>query len=119
MNLKIYTKFKIYFYYLFSYNLRNFYKFLVKNQKISKSQVFQDLFVIYFSKLKYNGYFIEIGGGNGVDLSNTYLLEKKYKWKGIICEPDRKNQSLIKKTRKIYLEKRPLDTNCNKKKNIF
>ena len=119
MNLKIKTKFKIYFYYLFSYNFKNFYRFLVKNHKISKSQVFQDLFVIYYSKFKYKGYFIEIGGGNGVDLSNTYLLEKKYKWKGIICEPDRKNQSLIKKKRETYLEKKPLDINCNKKKVFF
>ena len=109
MNLKIYTIVKIYFLYLFSTEHREFYKFLLKNMNSSKSQVFQDLFVLYFLKKKSNGFFIEIGGGNGVDLSNTYLLEKKYSWNGIICEPNKKNQILIKKYRKNYLEKKPLD----------
>lgn len=36
---------------------------------------------------KENGYFIEIGANNGVDQSNTYLLELKKKWRGILVEP--------------------------------
>jgi len=119
MNLKIYTKLKIYFFYLFSFKYREFYKFVILNQKFSKSQVFQDLFAIYFSKFKKNGYFIEIGAGNGIDLSNTFLLEKKYKWKGIICEPNRKNQPFIKRIRKVYLEKKPLAKEGQKKKIFF
>ena len=115
MNLKIYTIVKIYFLYLFSTKHREFYKFLLKNLNYSKSQVFQDLFVLYFLKKKSNGFFIEIGGGNGVDLSNTYLLEKKYGWSGIICEPNKKNQILIKKYRKNYLEKKPLDNRSSKR----
>lgn len=118
MNLKIYTKLKIYFFYVFSLKYRDFYKFVIFNQKFSKSQVFQDLFAIYFSKFKKKGYFIEIGAGNGFDLSNTYLLEKKYKWKGIICEPNRRNQALIKRIRKVYLEKKPL-TKVGQKKIVF
>lgn len=30
-----------------------------------------------------NGYYIEIGAGNYKNQSNTYLLEKKYGWKGV------------------------------------
>ena len=37
--------------------------------------------------VKDNGYFIEIGANNGVDQSNTYLLELKKNWKGILVEP--------------------------------
>lgn len=53
---------------------------------MSYSQLAQDLTVINFFK-KFNGYFIEIGAIDGIELSNTYLLEKKYNWKGICVEP--------------------------------
>jgi FkbM family methyltransferase len=51
------------------------------------SQLGQDLEVIKFYKSKRNGYFIEIGASDGIELSNTYLLEKEYDWKGICVEP--------------------------------
>ena len=53
----------------------------------SYSQLGQDLEVIKFYNNKENGFFIEIGASDGIELSNTYLLEKQYKWKGICCEP--------------------------------
>lgn len=53
----------------------------------SYSQLGQDLKVINFYNNKEGGYFIEIGASDGINLSNTYLLETKYKWKGICCEP--------------------------------
>ena len=37
------------------------------------------------------GFFIEIGASDGINLSNTYLLETKYNWKGICVEPIPKN----------------------------
>lgn len=51
------------------------------------SQLGQDLKVVEFYNKKENGFFIEIGASNGIYLSNTYLLETVYKWKGICCEP--------------------------------
>lgn len=51
------------------------------------SQLKQDLDIIQFYNHKQNGYFIEIGAFDGINLSNTYLLEKNYKWKGICIEP--------------------------------
>ena len=56
----------------------------------NKSQLNQDLFVASTFNLfnqKSEGYFVEVGGANGVDLSNTYLLERQFGWKGIIVEP--------------------------------
>jgi len=51
---------------------------------MSYSQLGQDLEVVKY----YNqGYFIEIGASDGITLSNTYLLETKYNWTGICCEP--------------------------------
>jgi FkbM family methyltransferase len=53
----------------------------------SKSQLFQDLFVIFCKAGKRDGFFVEFGATNGVTLSNSYLLEKELNWKGILAEP--------------------------------
>lgn len=52
-----------------------------------KSQIGQDLFALYSLSWKRGGYFVEFGATNGVDLSNTYLLEKDFGWNGILAEP--------------------------------
>jgi FkbM family methyltransferase len=54
---------------------------------MSKSQLEQDLRVLKFYKNKREGFFVEIGASDGINLSNTYLLEKSYNWKGICVEP--------------------------------
>ena len=64
---------------------------------MSYSQLGQDLEVIKFYNNKENGFFIEIGASDGIILSNTYLLETQYKWKGICCEPIPNNfKNLVK-----------------------
>lgn len=53
----------------------------------AKSQIGQDLFALYSLDWKRGGYFVEFGATNGVDLSNTFLLEKDFGWTGILAEP--------------------------------
>lgn len=55
----------------------------------SKSQFRQDLFVLSELNFKNNGFFVEFGAANGVDISNTHLLEKEFNWSGILAEPAR------------------------------
>ena len=50
------------------------------------SQGGQDIYVTRILKEKRDGYFVEIGANNGYIMSNTYLLEKNYGWKGICIE---------------------------------
>jgi FkbM family methyltransferase len=54
----------------------------------SESQLRQDLFILIASGWKRNGYFVEFGATDGKHLSNTWILEKKYGWLGILAEPD-------------------------------
>tara|TARA_B100000795_G_C22662758_1_gene384704 strand:+ start:98 stop:799 length:702 start_codon:yes stop_codon:yes gene_type:complete len=63
-----------------------FLEFSFINKVNSPSQLSQDLFALYFSKIKKDGTFIEIGACDGIKLSNTYKLEQ-YGWSGLICEP--------------------------------
>jgi len=60
---------------------------LLKIWDKSKSQLRQDLFVLHHLGFKRNGFFVEFGASNGVDLSNTYLMERDFGWDGILAEP--------------------------------
>lgn len=53
----------------------------------SYSQLKQDLNVVSFFNKKTGLFFLDVGANDGKTLSNTYLLEKKYNWKGICSEP--------------------------------
>ena len=72
-------------------NVADFFADMVKknggNIDNIKSQIGQDVFALYSLNWKKNGYFLEFGAANGVHLSNTYLLEKDFGWKGILAEP--------------------------------
>ena len=53
----------------------------------SKSQLLQDYFVASYFKFKEGGSFIEFGATDGIKDSNTFLLESKFGWKGVLVEP--------------------------------
>lgn len=53
----------------------------------AKSQLGQDLFALAANGFKRNGYFVEIGASDGLSLSNSWLLEKHFGWRGILVEP--------------------------------
>ena len=76
---------------------------LIMYLKKSKSQLRQDLFVLSQLNFKTNGFFVEFGATNGVDLSNTYLMEKEFGWSGILAEPARGwHKDLDKKSKRSY-----------------
>jgi FkbM family methyltransferase len=70
----------------------------------SRSQLFQDLFVLHHLGEQRNGYFVEFGATNGVALSNTYLLEREYGWNGILAEPARCWHEALRNNRKCTID---------------
>jgi FkbM family methyltransferase len=63
------------------------------------SQGLQDYWVINkVFKRKTGGFFVDIGAADGITINNTYLLEKRHKWRGICVEP---NPTYFQKLRAI------------------
>lgn len=46
----------------------------------------QDKWVLETLNYKSNGFFVDLGSGNGIYYSNTYTLENEYQWAGICVE---------------------------------
>jgi len=70
----------------------------------SKAQLKQDIIVLLATNFKKNGFFVEFGATNGIDLSNTYLLEKSYNWKGILAEPAKVWRNDLLKNRNVSID---------------
>tara|TARA_Y100001937_G_C7103378_1_gene323664 strand:+ start:809 stop:1462 length:654 start_codon:yes stop_codon:yes gene_type:complete len=79
--------------------------------EFKKSQLNQDLWILDLYKMKKDGYFVEVGACDGTNLSNTYLLEKCFDWKGICIEPVPSSwQSLVQNRECIALNECVSDT---------
>jgi FkbM family methyltransferase len=72
--------------------------------KNSRSQLLQDIFVLSRLNYKRNGFFVEFGATDGIALSNTYLLEKAYDWKGILAEPGIRWHAALRANRNCIIE---------------
>ena len=72
----------------------------------SFSQLGQDLKVVRSYNSLHGGFFIELGASDGIEFSDTYLLETKYNWRGICVEP-------IPKRYEELCRNRPNSSCCN------
>ena len=86
----------------------------VELSKVSQSQIGQDIFAISLLKGKRYGYFVEFGATNGLKLSNTYMLEQKYGWQGILVEPGRSWHNELTLNRKCHIDFRCVSNESNK-----
>jgi FkbM family methyltransferase len=79
---------------------------VLNNLSDSKSQLCQDLLVLFLLNNKKNGFFVEFGATDGLSLSNTFLLEEKYGWEGILAEPAINWQKALQTNRKCIIDSR-------------
>jgi FkbM family methyltransferase len=82
-----------------------FVRDLVSDTK-SFAQLRQDLWVLHETRHKRNGYFVEFGAADGVNLSNTCLLEREFGWRGILAEPNPVWHAALKQNRKTDIDLR-------------
>ncbi len=54
-----------------------------------------------------------------IDIYDTYILEKKFNWDGVICEPNKIWFSKIKKERKAKLITKPITKICERNKFFY
>ena len=52
----------------------------------SNSENGQDFFALVASQCKSDGKFLEFGAYNGVDFSNSFLMERDFSWSGVLVE---------------------------------
>ncbi|MEM0991137.1 MAG: FkbM family methyltransferase [Pseudomonadota bacterium] len=81
-----------------------FETFLAQHAPRSRAQLFQDLWALYESGAKRDGFFVEFGATNGVDISNSYLLETEFGWRGILAEPNPVWHDALQANRQVVIE---------------
>jgi FkbM family methyltransferase len=72
----------------------------------SFAQLHQDLWVLHETRHERNGYFVEFGATDGVNLSNTCLLEREFGWRGILAEPNPAWHSSLRQNRNAAIDLR-------------
>ena len=69
------------------------------SSKSMKSQLYQDIFASFIVGNKFEKTFLEFGATDGLELSNSYMLEYSDNWKGVLSEPSPQWHDLLKKNR--------------------
>jgi len=83
-----------------------FLEFRGRQRATSYSFASADLFVLHRLESPRGGSFIEIGARDGVQASDTCLLEREYGWRGVLVEPDARWHKALAANRKAELDAR-------------
>lgn len=84
----------------------NFLAYVFLKRSELKAQILQDLWVCYELGERRGGFFVEFGATNGVVNSNTWLLEKRYNWKGILAEANPVWHEQLSESRQVAIDRR-------------
>ncbi|MEN0000210.1 MAG: FkbM family methyltransferase [Pseudomonadota bacterium] len=81
-------------------------EYVLVNFHAGKGQKCQDLFALAMTMGKRGGFFVEFGATDGVQYSNSFLLEDKYGWRGILAEPAPHWHNALKSNRRALIDTR-------------
>ncbi|RYE62973.1 MAG: FkbM family methyltransferase [Oxalobacteraceae bacterium] len=84
-------------------DLGQFFAFAAGMAKQSRGQLFQDLWALWETGTEAPGYFVEFGAADGVYLSNSYLLETRFGWQGVLAEPNPASVPLVRAARSCFV----------------
>ncbi len=73
---------------------------------LARAQLHQDIFVLVLLDYKKKGFFVEFGATNGIDFSNTWLLESEFEWQGILAEPGKRWHKDLHKNRRCHISEK-------------
>ena len=82
---------------------KEFLKNFINSFDLSKnirSQLYQDVFASFIIGNNFDKTFLEFGATDGLELSNSYMLETSEDWKGVLSEPSPQWHDSLKKNRK-------------------
>ena len=71
-----------------------------KNAKDIKSQLYQDVFASFVIGNQFDKTFLEFGATDGLELSNSFMLENTLNWSGALSEPSPQWHKLLEENRK-------------------
>ena len=71
----------------------------IRDKKDIKSQLYQDMFASFIVGNKFDKTFFEFGATDGIDLSNSYTLERYLNWNGVLSEPSPQWHNKLKENR--------------------
>jgi hypothetical protein len=83
-----------------------FVSFCAANVTTSTAQLLQDLMVLFFTNGKRGGFFVEFGATDGINLSNTFVLERQFGWNGILAETARCWHDALSANRRCAIDRR-------------
>lgn len=81
--------------------IKEFNEFCEKRE--SYAQIRQDMLPLFFLGEE-PGYFVEFGACDGVYLSNTFLLETYYGWTGLLVEPSKHYNQVLRSKRTATID---------------
>ena len=71
-----------------------------KNVKNIKSQLYQDVFASFVIGNQFDKTFLEFGATDGLELSNSFMLENTLNWSGVLSEPSPQWHEVLQENRK-------------------
>jgi FkbM family methyltransferase len=84
-------------------NLLHFRAFASSIAQRCRSELLQDAWVLWRTSAKEGGFFVELGAADGLNRSNTYLLEYSFKWSGIVAEPHPDFGEMLRRNRSCFV----------------
>jgi FkbM family methyltransferase len=83
-----------------------FLAFCAGLRQLGHGQVLEDLWVLFETDLQPGGYFVEFGAYDAVVHSNTWLLEDRFGWTGLLAEPNPELAEGLRRSRKAVVDDR-------------
>lgn len=93
----------------------SFIAYCLSRRHWSKAQILQDLWVCFELDESKAGFFVEFGALDGKKNSNTWLLENRFGWSGILAEPNPIWHSALASGRNAHIEHKCVSSRSGEK----